>query len=414
MHTAPFRPVVDPDPAPLRGAPSDARDQLLLLWRHRAVLVVLAVLLGAAGAAFSLLRTRQFEAAATVSVSSARLADQTPGRVPPDTFVPLMTSPAVAVKVIDELHLAGISPQALLSNVVTVRSVPDSSLIKVVARMGEAESAAKVANTFAGHAVAAAMRASQIDVATIEDQLERMRDEAATRLRAAEKAYDDFRVSARVEMLEREVDTLVTQRGELMEVTVQLESERARLTRLEGELTRHDRVTSLKQSILEDPALSETARGATAPPRDLLAVQMTKETSNAVFEKLDEEAAKARAQVASLEQQRIRLAQAAGLNGDQLSKFTQLYERQSMLDRLNTERDIARQSYEDVAAKFQGTRLAAVGRTPQLLVVDPAIVPDEPLGRYLTRNVLLGIMSGLLLGCVALLLRQALTGPAGA
>jgi len=49
-----------------------------------------------------------------------------------------------------------------------------------------------------------------------------------------------------------------------------------------------------------------------------------------------------------------------------------------------------------------------------LLVVDPALPPERSLGRYLARNVLLGLTVGLLLGCVIVMLRQAFIGPTSA
>ena len=412
MHTAPIRPLPEPDVSGSRQSSTEVRDELLLLWRQRVLIAGLALVLGAAGAIVSVVRTRQFEATATVSVSASRLTEATPARVSPETFVPLMTTPAVAAAVIDELTLGGETPTTLMANIVTVRGIPDSSLIRVVARVSDPALAASIANTFAARAVAAATRASRIDVDDIEGELKHMLDEATERLRTTEKAYADFRVSARIEMLEREVETLVGQRSDLMDVVVELEGERARLARLEGELQKHMPVTSLKQSIVDDPALAEAARSV-APSRDLLGVQVSRETANTVFQNLDEEAAKARAHVASLEQQRVGLSQAAGLDGNQLSRFTQLYERESALERLDVEREVAKKSYEAVAARYQGARLSAIGRTPQLLIVDLARTPDEPLGRYLVRNTLLGITAGLLLGCITVMLRQALTGPGG-
>jgi uncharacterized protein involved in exopolysaccharide biosynthesis len=91
--------------------------------------------------------------------------------------------------------------------------------------------------------------------------------------------------------------------------------------------------------------------------------------------------------------------------------MTQLYERESTLVRLDSERRIARKSYEDIATRYQGTQLSAIGRAPQLIIVDPAIAPDRPVGRYLARNLVLGVTAGLLLGCVAVLLREALAAP---
>ena len=126
-----------------------------------------------------------------------------------------------------------------------------------------------------------------------------------------------------------------------------------------------------------------------------------------MFSEIDTSVAQSRAEVASLERQRTRLLEATGLKGNQLTRLTQLYEREATLERLDLERKLARKSYEDVAAKYQGAKLATIGRTPQLQVVDPALVPNRPEGRYLVRNVLLGVLAGLLLGAVFILGRDA-------
>jgi polysaccharide biosynthesis transport protein len=389
----------------------DAREQLLLLWRHRWPILVVAAALGALAAGFSLARTRVFEAGATVSVSASRLNDQMPAPVSPENYVPLMHTQAVAAKVIADLKLDGATPSGLLDNDVTVRAVPNTNLIRVVARLDTPERAAAVANRFAEEAVVAATKASRIDVETIERDLRQMLDAATARLRAAEQAYDGYRITARFEMVEREVETLVGQRSDLMEVVVDLEGERARLARLESDLSSLTPVTPLRQAVVDEPVLGEAARAAGANTRDLLSLEMTREAPNAVYASLKEEASKTRAHVAFLEQRRQRLTASAGLEGSQLARMTQLYERESMLARLDSELTIARKSYEDIAARYQGTRLAAIGRAPQLLIVDPAIAPDRPMSRYLARNLLLGVTAGLLLGCVGVLLREALAAP---
>jgi uncharacterized protein involved in exopolysaccharide biosynthesis len=84
-----------------------------------------------------------------------------------------------------------------------------------------------------------------------------------------------------------------------------------------------------------------------------------------------------------------------------------MYRRESRLEQLDAERKIARATYEDVASRYQGARLAAIARTPQLQVVAPALVPDVPEGRFLVRNVLLGTVVGTLLGCLLALGRKA-------
>ena len=408
--TTPARTQTGPEPPEVRDS-MDAREQLLLLARRRWLILGVAAALGAVAAGFSLLRTRKFEATATVSVSASRLNDQTPAPVVTENYVPLMHTQAVASRVIADLKLAGVTPSRLLDNDVTVRAVPNTHLIRVVARLTSAEQAAAVANRFAEEAVAAATRASRIDVETIERDLQQMLDAATARLRAAEQAYDGYRITARFEMVEREVETLVGQRSELMDVIVKLEGERARLARLESDLSSLAPVTPLRQAVVDEPALIEAARAAGADTRELLSLEMTREEPNEVYASFKVEVSKTRADVAFLEQRRQRLTASAGLEGSQLTRLTQMYERESMLARLASELAIARRSYEAIAARYQGTQLAAIGRAPQLLIVDPAIAPDRPMSPYLARNLVLGVTAGLLLGCVGVLLREALAAP---
>ena len=117
--------------------------------------------------------------------------------------------------------------------------------------------------------------------------------------------------------------------------------------------------------------------------------------------------------MAYLDQRRLRLAATVGLNGSQLTSLTMLYERESRLARLQSERELARRSYEAIATKYQGAQLAAVGRTSQLLVVDRAVPLDAALSRYVALQTLLGGMAGGLLASIVVLGRRAFAGAPG-
>lgn len=394
------------------SATAEVREQIALLWNARLTVVATAVALAVFGAAVSLFSERKFEAVTVVAVSTARLTSQPAAPAAPDSFVPLMSSQAIAAKVIADLKLDGYSPSDLLSTVVTVRAVTATNLIVVSARMTTPDQAASVSNRFAEEAVLAANRVSRIDVDAVEGQLKTMLDQAAQRLAAAEKAYDEYRIGARYELVEREVETLVGQRRELLDVLVDLEGEKARLARLDGDLSRLTPVTALKDSVVNAPALAEVARRAGETPRELTDLQMQREEPSTTYANLSEEAAKTRANVAALEQRRQRLEAAVGVKGNRLGTLSEFYERASRLEHLEGERRIAQDAYADVADRYHGSSLAAVGRAPQLLVVDPAPVPDRPMSRYLTRNVVLGFVVGAVLASMTLLLRAALAPPA--
>ena len=86
----------------------------------------------------------------------------------------------------------------------------------------------------------------------------------------------------------------------------------------------------------------------------------------------------------------------AGASG--MAQVDDLYTRESLLSRRELERTIARSSFESAALRYQAAHLEAVGRTPQVVVVDSAVPPEEPVSRLLVRNIALGLLTGVLLG----------------
>ena len=401
----------EPDGARADDVSAEIASQLRLLWRSRASIVVSVVVLGAIGGAVGLLRQRQYEASATIAVSAGRLGEQSPGLVPTEAWLPLLTTVAVQAKVVEAVKLPSVASVRSLASQVTVRTLPLTNLIRIVVRLDSPQDAATVANAYADHGVAAAAQLARIDVDTVQADLKTMLDRADEHLKQSEREYDTYRTGARFEMLDREVEALGAQRGELQDVVLNLESERARLSKLEAELKGRQPLTSLRQAVVDDPGVSQAVQARA--PTGVLGLEMTREMPNPVFENLDEEAAVTRARVAYLDQRRLRLAATVGLNGSQLTSLTMLYERESRLARLQSERELARRSYEAIATKYQGAQLAAVGRTSQLLVVDRAVPLDAALSRYVALQTLLGGMVGGLLASIVVLGRRVFAGAPG-
>jgi uncharacterized protein involved in exopolysaccharide biosynthesis len=394
-------------------APSDVFDlrvHLVNLWRGRVTLAVLAALLGLAGGAVSFLGKRQYEATATLSVSPSMVGEQPTATLDALKFVPMVANQNVASQTVIELKLNeapyNLSAQALLEQVVTVR--PSANLMRVVARLDDPDLAARVANGFSEVAIARALDANRTELGTVEGELKTMLDQATDRVEAAEAAYNDYRRTAQIELVRNEVETLLRQRAELFEVNVTLEAERARLATAEKERSSRSPTTTLRQSVVEDPATTEVARAAGGSARDLLGLEMNRQERNLVFEEIDGQIAQTRAKVASLERQAARLTQATRLKNGELEPLSQLYQREATLDRLDVQRNLARSSYESVASKYQGAKLAAMVQTPRLQVVDAATVPSVPVPRYIARNAMLGVVLGLLAGCIIVFGREAL------
>jgi uncharacterized protein involved in exopolysaccharide biosynthesis len=153
--------------------------------------------------------------------------------------------------------------------------------------------------------------------------------------------------------------------------------------------------------------LSQAARTQT-DARGLIGLSLSSEQVNDVYKKLDEAVAESRTELASLESQRDRLVKTSGLAADTLPRLTEYYQRETRLQRLQLEYDIAKKAFQDISERYQGARLATLSRTPQLLVVDEADAPEQPVGRNVVRNTAIGLVLGMALGVLYAFAKLAL------
>jgi uncharacterized protein involved in exopolysaccharide biosynthesis len=390
---------------PLREAgPPQVGDYVAALGRHRRLLAGLAVGFAAAGATWSLVSQVQYESSVTLLVATPRIAQGPPPTAGLMGLVTLVESPAVVQPVIEELGLdrppRRLTRTQLLNQVLTVRVIPEASFVRLVVRLDDPALAAQVANRLAERAIALARSVDESGVAQVERDLKLLLDESAAALAAAERAYDEYRSKAQLDLLRKDVETLLDQREELGKLLVEVEAERGKLAQAEADLGARSRVGTLTRSIDADPALLEAARASGQSGNGLLGLQLTDQYVDEVYAKLDEEIATSRAALAALEHQRDQLVKGRQVGGEQLARLNELYERESRLARLALEQSIARKTYEEIAVRYGSARLEAAGRTPQVLVADAAVPPERPVGRMLVRNAALGLLAGAMLGAL--------------
>jgi uncharacterized protein involved in exopolysaccharide biosynthesis len=416
--TASARPALS-DRSAVPTPSSDSLEYLRLAWRRRHVTIVAALVLAAAGAAVSLVAPRRYEASVTVAVMTSRLTPQTetaPGAVA--DFIPVVSSYAAAAPVVKEFKLDApprlITTSTFLREVLTVRPIELTKLVRVVVELDDPDLAAKVSNRLVENAIALSRAVNDRELTWVASDLQRLLGEAEARMKDAERRYDEYRRTAQLELLKKDVDTLLLQRALFKNLMVDIEAERGKVVQGEAELAKRERITTLKRSIDDDPALLATAQERRQPQEDVLGLELKSDFVSNVYENIDAHLAESRARLSSLERQRDELLKGARVGGGELARLNELYARESELSRLELERTIARKTFEDVSGRFQTARLQAVGRTSQAVVVDAAVPPDRPVSRLLARNIVLGLAAGLFVGLVVAatdLLRRRTTDP---
>jgi uncharacterized protein involved in exopolysaccharide biosynthesis len=317
------------------------------------------------------------------------------------TFQPLLQSYSTAASVIEELGLnkppRNVAISRFFDDVVTVEPVRNATVFVVKATLDDPALAARAANRVAEKAIEMSRRVSQQEALRSRDDLGQQRDEARARMEQTGEALRKFREASQIELLRKDVDAALGQRGELLGLLIQIESEKAKVARGEQQLAGRQRIGTIRKSIESDPALMESARRATEPNASVLSLETRNEFVDPVYEDLDGEVAKSRTTLAALERKKAQVVDVRKLDAAQVGQLTRLYQIESELVRYEVERDLATDVYKKVATAYETARVQVASRSAQLEILDPAVAPDRPVSRHLVRNTLIGLIAGFVL-----------------
>jgi uncharacterized protein involved in exopolysaccharide biosynthesis len=401
-----------------RWAPDDDEHQLFdyarQLWDRRRLLVVLTLVGGLGGLATGLLAPRAYEAQTILGVSQSKL-DENAGGQPADallgTFRSILTSQAIARQMVSDFRLNqpphNMTAAQFLIRAVTVEAIPSTTLLSLRVTLADPALTAKVANEMAERSAEVGRALTLEEAVQARDGIAAQVKESRQNLDQIAQQLEDAKKEAQVELREKDIEAILEQRTELRELMVEAAGERAGLERAEAELATRERIQTLNRSIDADPALAEAARSAGA--QNILGLTLKDQEVNPAYDNLDEEVALARARVADLEQRLARLTKQHNLEDANLPLLSQLYESQRRIARLETDLEIARDVYVDVATRYEQARVQVASRSARLLVIDPAVPPTMPISRHLLRNLVLGAVAGLLLAILYVLSSRTIT-----
>jgi uncharacterized protein involved in exopolysaccharide biosynthesis len=210
-------------------------------------------------------------------------------------------------------------------------------------------------------------------------------------------------------LVRKDVDAMLGQRGELLGLLIQIESEKARLTKAEQELASRTRIDTVKRSIDTDPAMMESARKASDPPNTVLSLETRNEFVNQVYESLDGQIAASRTTLAALEQRKAQIVDVRKLGASQIAQLTGLYQTEDELARLELERELATTVYRQVSTAYETAKVQVAARSAQLELLDRAIPPDRPVPRNVASRSLVAFLIGLLAAAVGATIHSILS-----
>ena len=434
--------------------PTDEIDVLAYLnlwWRYRYVLLAAVLATGAVTYAINRQLAPTYEVEFRLMASEPRLGNEPAREQSVVEFRELVESQTLAAGLVDEFNLGAppynLTPRSFLDDHVSVEIIRDSSIIRVAVRLQDRDLLVKVARRYAERVVEVAQKLNTEGLDYTTERIRQQRDAALERLTAAERAVQELRGEAQIEVLRRDVDTMLERRPDALDLNVRIQGERARVQQAEAELAKQDRVRTVRRSVdalpearQEPGPIARRAPGASSPeavpsatapptssapapspndprgstpareqPREPDPSSSTLEIRselldpyvNPVYEALQRDLSDSRARLASLEQQRKELVSRLQLDAPNAERLTRLYQAEAALDAVTRDRDVAREAYLSAATKYEDARLQSTLRSPRLHILDVALPPDRPVAPRALRNSLTAMLLAFTLAAAA-------------
>ncbi len=436
-------------PEPSGSASGDEIDLLAyaaVCWRYRYLLLVLSLVVAVTTYAINRNIAPTYEVTFRMMASASKLGDEPARAVSVASFRELLHSQSLAATILDEFKLTSppydLTPRRFLASNVDIDAIPDTAIIRVAVRLRDPEVLVRLANRYADAVVDLAQRLSQEEMVYTKDRIKLEADAAQQRLAQAADALKTFQRRTQIELLRKDVDSLLVGRPDALALSVQIEGERARLQQVERELSNQEPVRDARRTVdgvsplrplpalpapVEPPAAADAAKLAPAAdaakpatgaattrnpepsePQDLrLRSDVLNPYVNPVYEALSRDVADARSRLAGLERQRKELVDRLKLDAPSAEKLNRLYEAEAELARLTRERDLTRASYLNAATKHEEARLQITMRSPRLQVLDGALAPDRPVAPRSLRNTIAATLITMTFGIAGVLIFDA-------
>lgn len=410
--------------------------QLFLILRARVWIVVAALAVGLVAAiAVNVLMPKEYTATATVVIDSKNTDPVTGLLLPPplmSTQLEVIRSHRVALDVVNGTHLTD-SPIArqqfvdqtegkgsindwwadrLLLNT-DVKARRDSNLIDIQFTAQDARFAALVANAFTRSymdvALALTLAPYRETSSFFDDQLKSLRgnlEKAQARLAALQQKSGIVITDDRLDVENDRLDQLYSQLADAQaDARDSRTRERNALEYAKAghspeaipEVLANPLIQSLKTELLRDEAKLKEISATLGPSHPVY--QRQKSEIDALRQKLNQEIRYTMAGMATTSGIHAdRVAKLERAVADQKEKMLQMKAQRNEAAVLRGEVDSAQKAYDNALQRYSQTSLNSRSGQTNAAVLNPAVEPAEPSSPKIFRNLLVGLIAGLIVG----------------
>jgi hypothetical protein len=226
-----------------------------VIGRHWPLVVVGALLGAALGLAAASLRPVRYEAITTI------LLGRSNSPIASATSRALLENHTLAAQTLKDIG-SPLSPQSFVANALVVEQVPGTNVMKVKVTLDDASQAAQASRSLSQKAVELNRRIASEEGTAIRGQLKGLLDQSAERLKVAEDQYLRYEDQAQVELLKKDTERMIAERGDLLRLRIDIETEKGRIAAAEQEIQKQDRLLTVPRAVSAEAALQRAARRA--------------------------------------------------------------------------------------------------------------------------------------------------------
>jgi len=243
---------------------------------------------------------------------------------------------------------------------------------------------------------------SKTDTALTKGFIKAQVDVAKQELDKTESELERFKEKAQLVVLKKKIEILLSRKGEIeMELShakVAIGMNEERLKKTEEEFQKSDKTIKITSKLVENPLyLQSLAQLSDSDVKKIFNLNMEVEQANPIYGHLETKIVDLRPNLSSLYAKQDYLQPELKKNTSELNKLQiELINKEMELQRLHRAYKLANVAYELFVKKFQKATLDVASRTQELKILDPAVIPDEPIKPKKRLIVIIAGMVGLI------------------
>lgn len=242
---------------PLSSRPGDEinlAEYVATCWRYRYVILPAVLLTAIVTYVVNRQITPTYEATVRLLATESKVGDDPLSRaISVARFRELLESPSLIAAILQEFKLTapphGLTPQAFLARHVSVSEIPDTGILQADIRLTDPDVLVKLSNRYAASAVDLAERLNRDESVYAREVIQGQVGEARKSLTKAQNELEGFRKKTQIELMQKDVESLLEHRPDVMSLQMDIETERAQLRQAEIELSQQERVRDVRRSL---------------------------------------------------------------------------------------------------------------------------------------------------------------------